>query len=88
MSMADEMREHLQNHIVPFWQKLEDKEYGGFYGYMGPDLAVDKKAVKGCILNSRILWFFSNASMALADKELLKDAECAYDFMTKYCFYK
>ena len=63
MSMADEMREHLQNHIVPFWQKLEDKEYGGFYGYMGPDLAVDKKAVKGCILNSRILWFFSNASM-------------------------
>ena len=26
MSMADEMREHLQNHIVPFWQKLEDKE--------------------------------------------------------------
>ena len=25
MSMADEMREHLQNHIVPFWQKLEDK---------------------------------------------------------------
>lgn len=88
MSMADEMREHLQNHIVPFWQKLEDKEYGGFYGYMGPDLAVDKKAVKGCILNSRILWFFSNASMALADKKLLRDAECAYDFMTKYCFDK
>lgn len=88
MSMADEMREHLKNQIVPFWQKLEDKEYGGFYGYMGPDLKVDKTAVKGCILNSRILWFFSNASMALSDKSLLKDAECAYDFMEKNCLDK
>lgn len=88
MSMREEMRKHLAEGIVPFWQNLEDKENGGFYGYMGPDLAVDKKAEKGCILNSRILWFFSNAAMSLEDKNLLKDAEHAYRFMTDYCMDK
>ncbi len=85
MSMSEEMREHLAKQIVPFWQNLRDEEFGGYYGYMGPDLAVDKQAEKGCILNSRILWFFSNASMALQDKALLKDAAYAYDFMKKAC---
>lgn len=88
MSMREEMRKHLAEGIVPFWQNLEDKENGGFYGYMGPDLAVDKKAEKGCILNSRILWFFSNAAMSLEDKNLLKDAEHAYRFMMDYCMDK
>lgn len=88
MSMATEMKEHLANGIVPFWQNLKDEEYGGFYGFMGQDLVVDKKAVKGCILNSRILWFFSNAAMALKDKALLKDAEHAYRFMKDFCLDK
>ena len=88
MSMREEMRKHLAEGIVPFWQNLEDEENGGFYGYMGPDLAVDKKAEKGCILNSRILWFFANAAMALEDKNLLKDAEHAYRFMMDYCMDK
>lgn len=88
MSMKEEMRKHLAEGIVPFWQGLEDKENGGFYGYMGPDLTVDKKAEKGCILNSRILWFFSNAAMSLENKELLKDAEHAYRFMTEHCMDK
>lgn len=88
MSMKEEMRKHLEEGIVPFWQGLEDKENGGFYGYMGPDLTVDKKAEKGCILNSRILWFFSNAAMSLENKELLKDAEHAYRFMTEHCMDK
>ncbi|MBO5166844.1 MAG: AGE family epimerase/isomerase [Lachnospiraceae bacterium] len=88
MSMREEMRKHLAEGIVPFWQNLEDEENGGFYGYMGPDLAVDKKAEKGCILNSRILWFFSNAAMSLEDKNLLKDAEHAYRFMMDYCMDK
>ncbi len=88
MSMREEMRKHLAEGIVPFWQNLEDEENGGFYGYMGPDLAVDKKAEKGCILNSRILWFFANAAMSLEDKNLLKDAEHAYRFMMDYCMDK
>lgn len=85
MSMAEEMRVHLTEGIIPFWEKLKDETNGGFFGYMGPDLKVDRKAVKGCILNSRILWFFSNAYLTLRDPALLADAEHAYRFMKQYC---
>ena len=44
---AEEIREHLINELIPFWKRLKDEEYGGFYGYMGYDLKLDKKAVKG-----------------------------------------
>lgn len=88
MSIAAEMRQHLTKDIIPFWQKLRDEVYGGFYGYMGAELAVDEKAVKGCILNSRILWFFSNAVLTLKDKTLLSDAAHAYRFMKEHCLDK
>ena len=71
ISLAGEFLEHLKTDLIPFWSGLEDKEYGGFYGLVDADGVVDKKAVKGCILNSRILWFFINCSMLfeeLADK--------------------
>lgn len=83
--MHKEMREHLEKIIIPFWMKLRDDANGGYYGYMDFDLKVDREAVKGCILNSRILWFFTNAYTALRDKKLLNEAEHAYDFMKKYC---
>ena len=83
-----EIKEHLTKDIIPFWQGLKDEEYGGFYGYMGYDLAVDRKAVKGCILNSRILWFFSNAYLVLKKEELLMDAAHAYRFLKEYCLDK
>ncbi len=63
--LSDELREHLCNCLIPFWIKLQDTEHGGYYGWMDSDLHVDREAVKGCILNSRILWFFSNAAMCL-----------------------
>ena len=80
-----QVKEHLLNDIIPFWQRLRDEEYGGFYGYMGYDLEIDKKAVKGCILNSRILWFFSNAYLLLKDEQLLKDAGHAFKFLKDHC---
>lgn len=80
-----EVREHLTDTIIPFWQHLRDDENGGYYGYMDYDLRIDKKAVKGCILNSRILWFFTNAYMTLDDEKLLREAEHAYAFMMKHC---
>ncbi len=82
---AEEVREHLTKDMIPFWKRLKDEEYGGFYGYMGYDLALDKKAVKGCILNSRILWFFANAYLLLKDEELLAYAGHAYRFLKEYC---
>lgn len=86
--MVNEVKEHLISDIIPFWKKLKDDTYGGFYGYMGYDLKVDEKSVKGCILNSRITWFFANAYTLLGDKELLAYARHGYEFLKDYCIDK
>ena len=85
MNLAKEARGELMQRIVPFWEKLRDYQHGGYYGYMDFDLQVDKKYEKGCILNSRILWFFSNAYLTLGEKDLLDEADHAYLFMKDYC---
>jgi N-acyl-D-glucosamine 2-epimerase len=77
-------KKHLTDDLIPFWRGMKDSEYGGFYGYMGYDLAIDRKAVKGCILNSRILWFFSNAFLTLGEDALLKEARHAFLFLKEH----
>lgn len=54
----NEVKNHLVLDIIPFWEALRDDEYGGFYGYKDFNGNVDKNYDKGCILNSRITWFF------------------------------
>ncbi len=76
---------NLENCILPFWKSMIDREFGGFYGYMDFDLKLDKKAVKGCILNSRILWFFSNVYLETGDTSVLPYARHAYEFLKTYC---
>jgi len=83
--MIDEIKEHLQQVIIPFWLSLRDDTYGGYYGYMDFARRIDKQAVKGCILNSRILWFFANAYLLLGDKKLLDAARHGYEFMKQHC---
>ena len=83
--MLAKAKEMLTKNIIPFWRGLKDSEYGGYYGFMDYNFRLNKKAVKGCILNSRILWFFSNAYLMLGDKECLHNAKHAYAFMRKYC---
>ena len=78
------IRTHLERKILPFWEALSDKDFGGFYGYVGSDLQLNRKADKGCILNSRILWFFSVASMALGRPDLRAYADHAYTFFSRF----
>lgn len=78
---VQEIRSHLERAIIPFWKSLRDDVYGGFYGEMDYNLELNKKADKGCILNSRILWFFSNAYLTLGEKEYLDYAKHAYEFL-------
>jgi mannobiose 2-epimerase len=72
----NEIKNHLNDNIIPFWKKLRDDEHGGFFGRVDYGLEVHKTADKGGILNSRILWFFANA----------REVPCAahaYQFMKK-----
>lgn len=41
--MKQQIQDHLDKVILPFWESLKDDEYGGFYGYMDIDLNVDKR---------------------------------------------
>lgn len=86
--IAEEMRKHLQECIIPFWKGMRDDTYGGYYGFMDYDLNIDKEASKGCILNSRILWFFANAYTVLKEESLLVEAKHGFAFMKKYCMDK
>ena len=101
--MKQQIQDHLDKVILPFWESLKDDEYGGFYGYMDIDLNVDKKAVKGCILNNRILWFFANAYLLYKDggiseeeceaagfkgEDLLAEAKHGYEFLREHCIDK
>ena len=82
--MKNEIRQQLEQKILPFWMKLKDEAYGGFYGYVDNDLQVNKEADKGCILNSRILWTFSTAARVLAREDLRAYADHAYAFLGRF----
>ncbi len=78
----------LWNRLVPFWLKLKDGKNGGFIGYVGPDLVPDPEAEKGCILNSRILWFFSSVCLLCRQEGIkyqtfLEAADHAFDYLKK-----
>ena len=81
--MSGEIRAHLLDAILPFWKGLRDDRLGGYIGQVGFDLTRDPQAVRGCILNSRILWFFSEAARTLKDETLLPYADHAYDMLCR-----
>ena len=80
--VVKEVEEELTGHILPFWERLIDRENGGFYGRMDYDGTLRKDAVKGGILHARILWAFSNACTVLKDDSLMPYAKHAYEFLT------
>ncbi|MBR4576919.1 MAG: AGE family epimerase/isomerase [Clostridia bacterium] len=82
--IKDEIRNQLEKKILPFWMGLKDEENGGFYGYMDNNLIVNRKADKGCILNSRILWTFSTAAMVTGSAEYRKYADHAMEFLRRF----
>lgn len=71
--------------IFKFWSNLRDNENGGYYGYVDYNLIVQKDFGKGVILNSRIMWFFSNLYLATKNSDALDCAKHAFEFMKKYC---
>lgn len=101
--LAAEAKEQLLGKIVPFWRSLRDDGRGGWYGYVSYDLKTDREAVKGCILNSRITWFFSNVYVCCKEglitakdcekygfspEDIKEEAEHGYAFLKKHCLDK
>lgn len=86
LTMCSEVKRHLTEDIIPFWKSLRDDVNGGYTGYLGYDLKPDKGAVRGCILNSRITWFFANACTLLKDESLLAEAQHGFAFLKNVCW--
>ena len=82
--IREELREHLETRILPFWAGLSDERFGGFYGHMDEELRLRKDADKGCILNSRILWTFSTAARVLNREKWQGPAEQAFRFFPRF----
>lgn len=83
--LTEEIKRQLSEGILPFWKGLKDEEFGGFYGFVGHDLKVDKQYDKGVILHSRILWFFSNCYLVLKNEDDLAYADHAYAYIKEHC---
>lgn len=98
--LRDEVKKELLTDIIPFWRGLRDDCYGGYYGWLSYDLKLDEKAEKGCILNSRITWFFANAytlyrqgllteeecnKAGYTGESLLEEAKHGYEFLMAHC---
>ncbi|MBQ1537560.1 MAG: AGE family epimerase/isomerase [Ruminococcus sp.] len=83
--ILNEIKNELENHIVPYWAALRDDEFGGFYGYKSFGLELDRKADKGVILHSRILWFFSECCSVLGGEKYRALADHAYKYVRDCC---
>ena len=82
-TIRDEIAAELTGRIIPFWRGLRDDECGGYAGTVGFDLKRYPEADRGCIQNSRILWFFSEAYRTLGDAELLDEADHAFAMLRR-----
>ena len=85
MMLTQAAHDMLTRQLIPFWSGLRDNTYGGFYGLLDFDLNLHPDAEKGCILNSRILWFFSRCAAQLGDERCRKNASHAYHFLVEHC---
>lgn len=96
--LENSLKEHLTYDLLPFWLSMKDPQYGGFYGARLADGTIKTGYEKGAILNSRILWFFSNCCLlyksGLIDDDDIRGcgytyddikaaADCAYEFLTR-----
>ena len=67
IALRNRMLEDLLGNILPYWMdRMQDHEAGGFLGRRDGFDRVDPGADKAIILNTRILWTFSEASRILS----------------------
>ena len=77
----NEMQQELHA-ILDYWMlHTIDEQQGGFFGRLDNDNIVYADAPKGCVLNARILWTFSAASVLTNDRRYAKMANRAFAYI-------
>ncbi len=82
--LVNEVSKNLNEIIIPFWKKMRDYEFGGFYGKVDSRLKLYKKTSKTCVFNSRIMWFFLRTYKLTGDEECLDCAKQAYAMLRNH----
>ncbi|TZF86033.1 N-acyl-D-glucosamine 2-epimerase (plasmid) [Pedobacter sp. BS3] len=86
MNIYQEIEQELFN-ILDYWENnAVDKAHGGFYGRRNQQNELIQNAVKGSVLNSRILWTFSAAFKYTGAQKHLLLAERAYAYIRDYFY--
>ena len=87
LELKQELKEELTHNILPFWmKKMVDEKQGGFYGQMTGKNQIVPNAVKGGIMNARILWSFSSAALYFKNTLYVEYAKRAKEYLFKYFF--
>jgi mannobiose 2-epimerase len=87
LQLKQELKEELTHNILPFWMdKMSDVKHGGFYGQMTGKDQLIPNAPKGGVLNARILWTFSAASLYFKNPVYIEYALRAKDFIFNHFF--
>ncbi len=69
------LQTELESDILPFWAgRMPDSVNGGFIGRISGNGVPDVGAVKGTVLNARILWTFSSAYRIFGREDYLRTA--------------
>jgi len=85
--LKQELKEELTRNILPFWMNnMLDVKNGGFYGQMTGENQLVEDAPKGGILNARILWTFSSATLHLKSDKYLAVAKRAKEYIFNHFF--
>lgn len=85
ISSAKRLRGELNSELISitkWWAThTPDKIHGGFLGEVSNEGVPRQGAKKGVVLNARILWFFSEASLSLNDPQARVMADRAFEFL-------
>jgi len=77
--------QHELNDILNYWMKhAPDPVYGGFYGSVDNENRPRPDAVKGIVLNARILWTFSAACNDTGEQKYLLFAKRAFEYIISH----
>lgn len=84
-ALKTNVERELVEGLMPFWQtEALDYQNGGFIGRMENDRTIDRRAIKGLILNARLLWTYSALYRFSGEDSFNTLAHRAYDYLVDH----